>query len=47
MLGLGFIYENGRGVPKDIPTAVEWYRKSANLGNQAALQNLRRLGVAR
>jgi TPR repeat protein len=47
MLGLGFMYENGRGVPKDLQTAIEWYRKSANLGNQAAQENLRRLGVAR
>lgn len=26
---LGWCYENGRGVPKDIKAAVDWYTKAA------------------
>ena len=47
MLGMGFMYENGRGVPKDMAMATDWYRKSANPGNEAAKENLRRLGLTR
>ena len=47
MLGLGFMYENGRGVPKDMAMATDWYRKSATPGNEAAKENLRRLGLTR
>ena len=30
---LGYLYANGRGVPKDETEAVKWYRKSAAQGN--------------
>lgn len=33
---MGFRYENGKGVPVNIPTAVEWYKKSAAQGNEKA-----------
>lgn len=45
MLGLGFMYQNGRGVSRDTAQAAEWYRKSAALGNEAAKQNLKRMGL--
>jgi TPR repeat protein len=33
---LGFMYANGRGVPKDEVEAVNWYRKAAEQGNAYA-----------
>ena len=37
---MGFMYSNGRGVPKDYVTAVKWYTKAAEQGNAAAQSNL-------
>ena len=37
---LGFMYDNGEGVPKDAVQAVFWYRKSAEQGNAKAQYNL-------
>jgi TPR repeat protein len=37
---LGFMYENGRGVPLDDAEAVAWYRKAAEQGNDRAQHNL-------
>lgn len=37
---LALAYENGTGVPRDQARAVAWYRKAANLGHPAALNNL-------
>ena len=34
---LGFMYENGRGVPQDDAIAVSWYRKAADQGHAPAL----------
>ncbi len=45
MLGLGAMYYSGRGVPKDLTEAANWYRKAAALGNEAAKQNLRKMGL--
>jgi len=39
-LNLGFLYENGQGVPQDYTEAVKWYRKAAEQGNIAAQFNL-------
>jgi uncharacterized protein len=33
---LGWMYENGRGVPKDYAQAAAWYRKAADQGNVIA-----------
>ena len=33
---LGFMYDEGRGMPKDDKKAVEWYRKAAKQGNADA-----------
>lgn len=41
---LGSMYENGRGVETDLQQARTWYRKAAQLGNQDATDNLKRLG---
>ena len=41
---LGVCYENGQGVPKDLQKAIELYRKSAEQGNEIAINNLKRLG---
>jgi len=38
--GLGVLYANGLGVPRDDDLAVEWYRKAANQGYRAAQNNL-------
>ena len=32
-LRLGFIYNRGDGVPRDLEQAVHWYRKAADQGN--------------
>ena len=37
---LGFMYENGRGVPQDYVQAVAWYRKAADHGDAVAQFNL-------
>ena len=37
---LGFMYENGRGVPKNYKLAVNWYRKAAEQGHARAQFNL-------
>ena len=34
--GLGVMYHNGKGVPKDYAKAVEWYQKAAAQGNANA-----------
>jgi len=33
---LGLMYQYGRGVDKNISTAVEWYRKAAEQGHANA-----------
>ena len=40
---LGYCYENGIGLTKNLPNAVEHYRNSAQRGNQYAYQQLKRL----
>ena len=37
---LGFMYEDGRGVPKDYKTAVKWYALAAEQGYAMAQTNL-------
>jgi Sel1 repeat len=37
---LGFMYKNGRGVPKDDAQAVSWFRRSANAGYAAGMYSL-------
>jgi len=37
---MGTIYEQGLGVPKDLPTAAAWYRRAADGGNASAQYNL-------
>jgi TPR repeat protein len=44
MKNLGAMYEQGRGVLKDMDEAIAWYRKAAALGNEDAKVNLKRLG---
>ncbi len=43
MAELGYLYETGRGVSKNISTAIEWYRKAAELGNDYAQKRLKAL----
>jgi len=40
---LGYLYENGDGVPTDFAKAEQLYQKAADQGNQAAIANLKRL----
>lgn len=42
---LGTYYEKGDGVPRDIQTAIEWYKKSAKQGYSAAKKRLIKLRV--
>ena len=42
-VNLGWLYENGQGVPKDLEKAAELYQKAANHGYQPAIANLKRL----
>src|SRR5271166_2724224 len=37
---MGVMYENGRGVPKDIHQAIDWYTKSAKQGFASAEEHL-------
>ena len=37
---LGFMYEQGRGVPQDYNQAVDWYRKAAEQNEAAAQYSL-------
>ncbi|MEN8206494.1 MAG: tetratricopeptide repeat protein [Pseudomonadota bacterium] len=39
-LNLGFMYDNGYGVPQDYRAAIKWYRKAAEQGNERAQYNL-------
>ena len=39
---LGYVYEVGEGVRKNIRTAVEWYKKAAKAGDPGAQLNLGR-----
>ncbi len=40
---LGFMYENGRGVPADLNMAMSLYRRAADLGDRNALASLSRV----
>ena len=42
--GLGEAYEAGRGVPRDLDKALDWYRRAAESGNARAREALERLG---
>jgi len=37
--------EYGKGVAKDLPQAIEWYRKAAEQGVEPARDALKRLGA--
>ena len=38
--GLGYMYYNGEGVPKDLAAAARWFRKAADQGNDYAQAEL-------
>lgn len=40
---LGWLYETGRGVERDLPTALRWYTRAAEAGQPHAFLNLARL----
>ena len=42
---LGFNYENGRGVTKDLNLALKYYTQAANYGHQRAINALERLSL--
>ncbi len=41
---LGYIYEHGMGVGRDLSRARVWYARAAELGLPAARQNLTNIG---
>lgn len=44
---LGYMYENGLGVPKDEAKALELYQKAADQGHSAAQNNLDAMSTLR
>jgi len=40
---LGLLYEQGAGVPQNIPSALDWFKEGADLGNAKARYNLGRI----
>ena len=44
LYNLGFCYEKGNGVEKDLNKAKEYYEKAAGFGYEDALNFLNRLG---
>jgi hypothetical protein len=45
MYSIGWMYENGHGVPVDRAGAVKWYRWAAQAGNERAKKNLTIMGM--
>jgi TPR repeat protein len=45
-LALGELVEKGHGVASDMKTAIEWYRRAADGGQEAARERLASLGVS-
>jgi TPR repeat protein len=41
---LGYMYDEGKGVPKDYDEAVKWYSRAAKQGNKEARHNLGLMG---
>ena len=41
---VGYMYDEGKGVPKDYDEAVKWYRRAAKQGNKEAQHNLGLMG---
>ena len=39
-LNVGYMYDNGYGVPQDYKEAIKWYRRAAEQGNKRAQYNL-------
>ncbi|WP_051534435.1 tetratricopeptide repeat protein [Deefgea rivuli] len=39
-VGIGWMYDNGKGVPQDFANALSWYRKAAEQGEASAINNL-------
>jgi len=40
MVNLGFMYERGNGIPRNLAEAINWYGKAANAGNTYGMRNL-------
>jgi len=40
---LGYLYETGQGIEKNLREAVKWYAQAAKSGNKAALGRLKAL----
>ena len=43
MFWIGYLYEKGNGVEQSYSKAKEWYKKSADLGCDSAIEALKRL----
>ena len=43
MRNLGYLYEDGKGVTKDVGMALQWYRKAAALKDDDAIKAVARL----
>jgi len=40
---LGYMYENGRGLPADLNMALSLYKRASDLGERIAVSNLSRV----
>jgi TPR repeat protein len=40
------MYESGKGAPRDLKQARDWYQKSADAGNESARERLAELNRA-
>ncbi len=45
MYNLAFLYENGYGVDRDMTKAIDLYKRAAELGNQLAIDAVKRLNI--
>jgi len=43
LMGLGYMYENGWGIPENFSEAKKWYTEARLLGNQDAAKHLRQI----
>jgi TPR repeat protein len=47
LCNLGYLYENGEGVPMDRSEAVKWYKLAAERGHKGAKESIERLRIDR
>ena len=46
MSWMGYFFENGEGITKDLQEAIRWYKLGAEKGEDFSVKALSRLGVS-